>query len=251
MGRNLWNFGQGQMRADCLFSWHSSHERHNEVVMFHVSLIFGVFTASRTYDRPPVECGIPLGVIPRRDTIEQKAPSTNAAAHLPTGALLHSRVGRADERITGQCVKLSPIYRPRIQRVAYVCNGRAQHLVSNQLLTFIVALASHSSRKLHFKEFSKARSDKPVRFAQGRSLMCSHASTERACFWQLDAARDEVLAELDIKLYNKLRACGVGPGKDECYFEITVGPNNIEIPDDVFVHAWSCFFEALQKAESS
>uniref|UniRef100_A0A7S4AYD4 Uncharacterized protein n=1 Tax=Chrysotila carterae TaxID=13221 RepID=A0A7S4AYD4_CHRCT len=90
-----------------------------------------------------------------------------------------------------------------------------------------------------------------LRFVPAEPQCCQAHCYIRGSAEQLDAARDEVLAELDIKLYNKLRACGVGPGKDECYFEITVGPNNIEIPDDVFVHAWSCFFEALQKAESS
>ena len=61
----------------------------------------------------------------------------------------------------------------------------------------------------------------------------------------LDAARDAALRETGVRIYCRLRGEGVGAERSECYFEWVVGPEQLELSDELVLGAWAAFLRAL------
>ena len=58
----------------------------------------------------------------------------------------------------------------------------------------------------------------------------------------LERARDAAAAQTGAKVFRKLRS---GDGGTQ-FFEWTLGPNNLDVDDDVFLEAWAAFAAALE-----
>ena len=58
----------------------------------------------------------------------------------------------------------------------------------------------------------------------------------------LERARDAAAAQTGAKVFRKLRSGDGG----EPFFEWTLGPNNLDVDDDVFLEAWAAFAAALE-----
>lgn len=70
----------------------------------------------------------------------------------------------------------------------------------------------------------------------------------------LERARDDVLAEKGIKVFNRLRGTngeGFNGRPGECYFEWNVGPLNVSIPDELFVEAWTSFLDKIRAGHAA
>jgi len=141
------------------------------------------------------------------------------------------------------------------------------------------ALSSRAAFRTHADSF-KRRWDKTkgvvaaMRSAAATSgckdMLCFQPEVPTCCQLQcfllgeaaeLQAARDDVQEQTGERLFGGLRhtplhlrkrfqAMGRVP-EDWMYFELTVGPQHLEIDDSVFEKAWSRFFEAVRASRRS
>ena len=84
-----------------------------------------------------------------------------------------------------------------------------------------------------------------VRFEPAVPQCCHAHCYLKGSAEQLDAARDAALAETGVRIYRKLRCVGVGPNREECYFEWVVGPEQLKLSEDLIMQAWDSFLRAL------
>lgn len=63
----------------------------------------------------------------------------------------------------------------------------------------------------------------------------------------LGAARDAALAATGVRVFRGLRGEGLsGPGgREECYFEWVLGPEQLLLDDDLVLRAWEALLAAL------
>ena len=54
-----------------------------------------------------------------------------------------------------------------------------------------------------------------------------------------------------MRVYERLRGVRVGPGGDECYFEWTTGPANLDIDEAKVAEAWQAFWTAVTQQSTA
>lgn len=69
----------------------------------------------------------------------------------------------------------------------------------------------------------------------------------------LERARDEVLRETGVKVFNRLRGVdgqGSNGRQNECYFEWNLGPFNGSFDEKVFGQAWTALLHKIEALDT-
>mmetsp|Transcript_1654 Transcript_1654/g.2699 ORF Transcript_1654/g.2699 Transcript_1654/m.2699 type:complete len:93 (-) Transcript_1654:314-592(-) len=90
-----------------------------------------------------------------------------------------------------------------------------------------------------------------MRFAPREPQCCQAHCYIKGDALELDQARDAVFEAMGVNVYHRLRGLQAGPEGDECYFEWTLGPAHVDVPDEHFVVAWARFFEVLAALQNA